>query len=123
MNTRDYVRFISKLNRETKEKKIEWQKSTSPIKSLIGSETIIDFVYTTNVVDKMVRLFKFKEKHYYDEDIYDWVENYRLEFIDISGNSIYTLPDDRSIPDLYETVRFKTSGIESFFDSYLSDDE
>jgi hypothetical protein len=123
MNTRDYVRFLSKLNRETKENKIEWQKSTSPVKSLIGSETIIDFVYTANVVDKIIRLFKFKEKHYYDEDVYDWAENYRLEFIDITGNSIYTLPDDRSIPDLYETVRYKTSGIETFFDNYLSDDE
>lgn len=123
MNTRDNIKLISKLNRETKEDIIKWEISNTRINSLVGSETIIGNIYIVKILNKNIRLFKYKEKHFYDEDIFDWIEGYKLEFIDNSGNSQFTFAHDRAIYDLYETVQYKTSEIEDFLSNYLLDEE
>jgi len=122
MKTYD-IKIISKLNRETKEGTIKWDVNRTKPSSLSGSEQGLDNVYTAIVLGKKIRLYKYQYRSYYDEGLYDWVDSYRLEFIDDWGNSLWTFPDDRAIYDLYETVRYKTSNIEDFFNDYLSDEE
>jgi hypothetical protein len=83
----------------------------------------LDNVYTSKVLDRNLRLYKYKTKYFHDEDAFDWTEGYRLEFIDRWGNSEWTFPEDRATYDLYETVRYKTSKIDDFMNKYLDDEE
>lgn len=119
MNTTYSIKIVTKLNRETKEGGIDWKISRAEPSSMLGSETLVDYVYTCTVLDKKLRLYKYQSKSYYDEGLYEWIENYRLEFIDDWGKSEWAFPDDRAIYDLYETVRYKTSGVEKFMEKFL----
>ncbi len=123
MNTRDNIKLISKLNRDTKEDIIKWKFNDERINSIVGTEIVLNNSYVVKILNKILRIYKFKEKIYYDEDAYNWTENYKLEFIDNYGNSEFTFPEDRAIYDLYETVQYKTSGIENFLTEYLTDED
>jgi len=123
MNTSQSVRLVAKLNRDTKENKIKWRVSPSGALSLAGTETVLDNAYICKVLDKYIRLFRLKAKFYYDEGAYEWVENYRLEFVDVTGKSEWTFPDSTAIYDLYETVRYKTSNVEDFFNKFIGDEK
>ena len=123
MNTKYSSKIIIKLNRDTKEGTIKWSVNRNKPSSLSGSDILYDNVYTCKVLDKNFRLFKYQSKYYYDEGLYEWTDNFRLEFIDGWDNSEWAFPGDTAIYDLYETVRFKTSNIEGFIDKFLTDDD
>ncbi len=114
MNDKMTTKIIVKINRDTKEGKIKWETISLTPSSLIGNEKLLGNVYTTKVLDKKIRLYKYQAKHYFDEEAYEWNEFYRLEFIDERGSTEYTIPSDSSILDLYETVMYKSSNIEGF---------
>lgn len=120
MNPHQATQSIIKFNRATKEDTLIWtiHSSTNP-SSLSGSERLVDNVYVSKVLDKTIRLYKYEEKWWYEEERYEWRAGYRLELIDVYGKSIWEFPADAVILDLYESVRFKTSGIDQFFDDFL----
>ena len=115
--------MLTKLNRDTKENLVKWEIISSRPSSLSGNEVLTDNVYTCMVLDRKIRMYKFQSKIYYDEGAYEWSDGYRLEFIDNEGNSEWGITNDSAIYDLYETVRYKTSDIESFMDKYLKDEK
>jgi hypothetical protein len=123
MNANQIHKFITKLNRDTKEDLIVWNINNNVSLNLAGTETLLDSVYFCKVLDKYLRLFRLKSKYYYDEGLYEWVEEYRLDFVDNLGKSEWTFPSDRAIGDLYDTVRYKTSNVQTFLDKFLAEDE
>lgn len=123
MNTKFSTKVIVKLNRDTKEGRVTWHVSRDKPSSLSGTEVLLDNVYTTGVESKIIRLYKYQYKYWFDEGKFEWSEEYRLEFIDSYGSSEWTFPNDRAIYDLYDSVRYKTSNVEGFFDKYLSEED
>ncbi|RFZ95180.1 hypothetical protein D0C36_06535 [Mucilaginibacter conchicola] len=123
MNNSKAYKIVAKFNRDTKEGKIVWSITREKPSSLSGSENLIDDVFVTQVLEKKLRLYRFQYKSYYDEDIYEWVDKYRLEFVGIWGNSEWTFPYEMPIFDLYESVRYKVSNIDKFMEDFLGDDE
>lgn len=123
MNTKHSIKIIVKLNRDTKDNKIKWEINRNKPNSLSGNELLSDNVYTCTVLEKNFRLYKYRAKHYYDEDAYEWSDHYRLEFIDKQGISEWDFPEDDATEHLYETVRFKTSDVEGFIDRFLSEED
>ena len=122
MDKINYKQFIFKLNKETKEDKIVWRINTFAKPALLDSERVLDAIYSTNVLERKIRLFRLKVKHYFEEDYLEWIETFRLEVVDDEGNSLYTFPDDTAIPDLYDTVKFKTSKVSDLFNEFLTDE-
>ena len=57
-----------------------------------------------------------------DELSYKWIESYKLQFVNPSGHSKWAFPDV-AIKDPYEIVRFQTSNVEGFIESFLSEKE
>ena len=123
MSMKHNNKVISKLNRDTKEGSVKWEINRSKPSSLSGNEFLVDNVYTCQVLEKSLRLYKYQSKYFYDEGAFEWTDGYRLEFMDGWGNSEWTFPSDRAIYDLYETVRYKASNVEGFIDKFLTDDE
>ncbi len=115
-------KIIIKLNRETKEDKIKWVKNNREMpSSLSGSEGLVGLVYYADVIDKTLRLYKYNFKSFYDEVTWELQVSIRLEFVErFSLKTEYIFPEDRSIDELYETVLYKTSGVERFADEFLN---
>jgi len=124
MKSNDTTKFVNKLNRETKENKVLWEIKNSSPSSLANDERILNNTHYLAKIDNKqgVRLYKFQSKYYTDEDTYSWSDNLRLEFIDSFSNSTWEFPNDAATLSLYETVRYKTAGVESFLDSYLNNE-
>jgi hypothetical protein len=113
------VKLISKLNRQTKEDEIIWHIDTSRPSSLTGTEVLVDNVYECLVLGKRMRLYKLMSRFYHVDESYEWTDEMRLELIDMYGKTTFQFPPDPGIRDLYQTVMFKTSGVEGFLDEYL----
>ena len=122
MNSHDAQKVILKLNRDTKEDKVIWEVSHGSPSSLGGVEKLLDNSYITKIGNRKIRLYKYEGKYYIDEDQFDWIEYYRLEFVDFYDKSEWEFPRDRALEDLYDTVRYKTSKVEDFFKDYLTEE-
>lgn len=118
------VKVISLINKLTKEGAITWEIVHNPSRlSLNGDESLNGFVYDATFNNQKLRLFKYNHKFYTDYDEYATTSSTRLSFIDNQRNSLWDFPEDRAIDDLYQTVRFKTSRIEDFFNSLELDED
>lgn len=117
------LQTILKLNDKTKENEIKWTSWTFTIDSLTGLEKLIGNAYFTKVNDKRLRCYQYESRHYYDEEQFDWVPHYRLEFVDGNGKMEWQFPEESVIADLYESIQFKVSGASDFFTSFLEDAE
>jgi hypothetical protein len=112
---------VAKINRLTKEGKIEWHVLSKAPSSLASTEELIDFVYTAEVSGSLFRLYKYEYRVYTDIDEWDMSQSYKLEIIDKNDNSLWEFPRGNNIKDLYDTIRFKTSKAEDFFDKFLNE--
>jgi hypothetical protein len=122
MDAKKNIKLVSKLNRETKEGQLIWQISRIQ-PSLNNGENVIDLIYYTEVNNKTLRLYKYSTKYYMDEDTFEWTTSIRLEFVDRNWKSQYAFPEIAILSDLYETVRYKTSGLDDFLENYLDGEE
>ncbi|MBF8151564.1 hypothetical protein ITJ86_16805 [Winogradskyella sp. F6397] len=114
---------ILKINDLTKEGEVKWNTWSFSIDSLTGLERLIGTAYVTKVKEKHFRCYQYESRHYYDEDQFDWVPHYRLEFVDGNGKLEWQFPEESAIEDLYESIQFKISGASDFFSSFLEGDE
>lgn len=121
MATNNSSNFITKLNRDTKEGKVLWNIFPRTPSSICYDEEPLGYVYQANILDRSFILYKYQVKSFYDDETYTWEERYRLENIDANGKSIYTISNESSIYDLYDTVQYHTSKIGDFFADYLKD--
>ena len=113
---------VLKLNKLTKEDGIIWESSRVQPDSIAGTERLVGNPYIAKISDKKFRLYKYEERYYHDEDVYDWVPSYRLEFIDESGKGEWVFPDNLGIVDLYDSIQYKISGVDDFFDDFLKEE-
>lgn len=110
---------IIKLNKLTKDNEITWETSRFDPSSLNGTERINGNSYITEINGKHLRIYKYEYRHYHDEDVFDYIPDFRLEFIDERGKGEWVFPSDKAISDLYDTILYKVSGAENFFDTFL----
>jgi hypothetical protein len=119
----NFQKLVAKINRETKEGKITWQKSKTLSEPLIGTEALLGFVYTTKILNSHYRLYRFRHKYFYEEDLFEWLDGKRLELYDPNtGKSEFTISNTSMIEELYDSVQLKTSRIEEFYEEYLGDE-
>lgn len=110
-------KIITKLIKDTRSGILEWEEDYTNID--LGEERILGKPYVTELNHRMLRIYKYKYKHYTDYDQYVWSESFRLEFIDGHGNSEWEFPNTGSVRDLYESVTYQISDVDDFFDEYL----
>ncbi len=115
-------RAILKISKDTIDNKVIWKFGFKERITLGGEEEIIDNVYVADYHDRRLRLYHFRYKDYFDYLEYNWADNYRLEIIDASNNSLWVFPEDNAIVGLYDTVREKTTDVKGFFDDILKEE-
>src|SRR5271165_5561208 len=111
---------VTKFLRQTLEGEISWKIDDR--KAVPGAgEYVIGKIYMTIILDKCLRIYKYKEKYYADEDNYSWSEGVKLQFTDDEGNPEWDFPYSNAVDDLYKAISFKTTNVEEFFDKWLNE--
>jgi hypothetical protein len=111
---------VTKILRQTLSKDLAWVIDSRKVQ--VGEqEDIIGNVYYTTLLDKFLRLFKYKSLSVTDYDGFIWTERYKLQFIDDEGFSVWEFPYSNAVKDLYEAVSFKSIEVQEFLDKWLSE--
>lgn len=120
--TEQSLKTILKMNDLTKAGDLKWSTWRIPIDSLTGLERLLGNAYMSTVKGKDIRIYKYESRHYYDEEQFDWVPHYRLEFIDNNGKASWEFPEELALADLYESIQYRQSGASEFFTDFLADE-
>jgi len=112
---------ISKLNQETVEGKIGWNKVSRNIILPFDGE-LYGCIYEGKYKGKNFQIYKYVYNAF---DIYGDFQyktsDVRLEIIDYSNRIEWEFESDNSIVDLYENVRLQALKINDLFNEILSD--
>ena len=117
------TKSLAALLQQTQDGSLTWEAGDPPRSLNLTTSDIIDIVYVSTKGDRRLRLYPFKTKDYYDEDLYHWQDGVILEVSDESVSSWWQFPSNPIIWDLLEAVRFKTVEVEGFIDGLISESE
>lgn len=122
---------VYKLNKITAENILRWERSD--IIDILKTKTtdVILGVYTTNYKNKKLRIYK-KRYEVLKHSLLSLTgsigptKEYEtvviLELIDNDGNSLYSIDaSNEALDDLYESVRYQSSGAKDLIDDLLKD--
>ncbi len=115
---------LSQINRYTKERGIFWETLIHyPNLGLSSNEELVGKIYQTEFEGRKLRLFKINRKVQTDEFEFNWIPAFKLEILDHNDSSDWEFPDHRGIWDLYDSVRYQVSNIDSFLSSGIDEDD
>ena len=83
-------------------------------------EEPVGYPSITHFADKYLRLSQIRYKYWADEERWSWEGRIVMDFVDFDGKLLWRFPPDPQIPELYEIVRFSTSGIASAIQQFLN---
>lgn len=119
------VKLVVKLNKLTDEGKLKWDVLDPPSSISRGTDDYVHIYYETEYKNNYFALYILKEKNFSGEyETFYWVERYKFIMLDSENRVVWESTQAASaLPDLLETIREKSSGIEDIFNSLLSDDD
>jgi len=112
---------ITKILRQTLEGEILWKIDNGRPNNLGAEEYVIGHVYKTDVLDKHLRLYKYKSKFFTDYLEYTMIEGIKLQFVDNNDNPEWEFPYSNAVDDLYRAISYQTSEVKDFFEKLLGD--
>jgi len=118
---KNITQLIVKLNKMTQGGELGWSSHNLKL-TLDYQEEIVDKVYRTSYKDKYFRLFKYRSRHYTDEDVFHWITGWRMEITDENYNAEWRFPEERAISDLYDSVRYQIANVDDLINDLLSDE-
>lgn len=120
-NKNKYIKLASKLNRLTKEEKLEWEKSIAPFALREGVNTVwIDF-YKTCYADTFLGVGEGRFEAYseYHDTTY-WDEKVVWALLDDDGVLKYELPIVEGLWNLLETIRYLAADVDNTIDHLIN---
>jgi len=120
MDTNIEEKFITKLIKDTKVGTVKWRTDSDYKIELPGYERYTSKIYTTDISDKVFRLYIYQFKNYTDEEEWDWIERVRFEMIDKEGDTLYEYIYNYSLYQLFNAVRKANSGVDDLMKDFLN---
>lgn len=120
-NINKYIKLVSKLNRLTKEEKLEWEKSTAPFALREGLNTVwIDF-YKTCYADTFLGIGEVRFENYseYHDKSY-WDQKAVWALLDGDDGLQYELPFVEGLWNLLETIRYSAADVDNTIDHLIN---
>ena len=111
---RETVEIVDKLIELTQHNQLIWESSEPPY-NLTGPDVRIDLVYTTDYLDRCIRIYQKGYKLYIDDVQFFWDSRIIFEFIDLSGNSLWQFPQTSNVWDLLRSIQYQNSNISDFY--------
>ncbi len=117
------TKALATILQQTQDGTLDWGATEIPKELEDFSSEVIKAVYETEYKHRVLRLFTYRRKCYYEEDLFYWEDNVALELSDDSQSSWWRFPKNVILWDLLEAVEFKTVGVEDFIDNIISGEE
>jgi hypothetical protein len=116
-----YTKIISKLNRLTKEGRVDWEKCTpSDAPRIGGNADWVDF-FKTRYADTNLGIGESRFESYSEEfDKMYWTERAVWVLLDDMGSLEYELPTLEGLWNLLESIRYSLADVDSTIDRLLS---
>lgn len=106
-------KLLQHIYQETKLGLLNW--SEIGIDRYIRSDgEVIGKYYCADLKGKKILLYRYKYKHYIDEDEYHWQEDIMLEITDKHFKQECEIESDNTMISLYNSVRYKEANLDSF---------
>ena len=115
---RETVEIVDKLIELTQHNQLIWESSEPPY-NLTGPDVRIDLVYTTDYLDRCIRIYQKGYKSYIDDVQFFWDSRIIFEFIDSSGNSLWQFPQTSNTYDLLNSIQYQSSKVGDFYTQIL----
>lgn len=120
MTINETIDIVEKLIELTQHNKITWTIYNNNNLLLPSSEKV-DISYTTNYLNKNIRVYKYYYQFWTDEETYHWIEDLRLEFYDtITGNVLFRFPKTSNFEELLSTIMYQNSGVKDFYNEMFN---
>ena len=114
MTQTETIKIIEKLIELTQHKKLTWSYYNSNI--TLASHERYESAYSTEYLNKSLRIYKYSYQYWIDEDTYHWIYDTRFEFYDkASGVTLYIFPKVTNTDELLTTIMYQNSGVDSFY--------
>lgn len=119
-NTNKYIKLVSKLNRLTKEEKLEWKKTPAPFALRAGLNTVwVDF-YNTYYADTYLGIGEVRFENYSDyHDKSYWDQKVVWALLDNDDEVRYELPEVEGLWNLLETIRYSLADVDNTIDHLI----
>lgn len=118
MTTKETIQLVEKLIEMTQNDILVW--STSNGDNFGNTEKLYDLIYDVNYLNQNIRIYKYKFKVYSDELTFHWLEDISLELVNNEGFTTFNFPKVSNIEVLLNTVMYKTSNVNNFFNSIVN---
>jgi hypothetical protein len=103
---------VAKLTELTQNGQLEWG-----VDQFFEAPGAMSPAYTTTYKNRPLRL----QKRRRTEDRWR-PEAFVLEFVDLNGATLWTVPDVDAIEDLFAAVQYQTAGVKDFLKNILADE-
>jgi hypothetical protein len=110
--------FLDQVAKQTGANKMNWRNDEDHQEFQIDEEAV-GYPIITKFGDKYLRIAQVRYKFWVDEDRFEWDGRVVLDFVDIQGKLLWRFPPNPKIPELYEAVRFSTSGVGNAIRDFL----
>jgi len=132
-----FIALVAKLIELTQDGKLKWLARKPRTSLSHDAEMAVDVVYVADYEGKTLGLYQVRHKweapasgslsavlsvnpfsmYGIDTPKYSW--NTVLEFIDSSGNCLWTFPEVSGLSDLFKAVQYQVAGVKKFLDDVL----
>jgi hypothetical protein len=113
--------FLEQVVERSHKGKLQWDIDERD-QEFENDEEPIGYPSTTTLAPNYLRIAQVRYKIWSDEDRFDWESRIVLDFVDSAGKLLWRFPPNPKIPELYEVVRFESSGIADAVTSFLKSD-
>ena len=121
----EIIQVITKLNRLTQEKKLEWMRMDPPVSLLAGTdEKIFDF-YRTKYKNRNIGLYEERFQSYDDDFSHKtyWTQRLVLAFFSEDWEKEWEFPQSTGLSELLISVKYQVADVDSFIDEILKDND
>jgi hypothetical protein len=115
-----WVSFITKLNRQTQEDRIQWRLEGDQPDLLNSDFQQYGPAYVVHLDDATIRMYKEKIRQETAIEEEFWGDLVVLEIRTPEAGDFIRVPRTPGLEDLYESVAYKTGRVDEFVDKFLS---
>jgi hypothetical protein len=115
--------FLKKLKEQTERGSLHWHREELHVENEYESdEEPVGYPCVANFPPHYLRISQVRYKYWTEMDSWSWDTKIVLDFVDISGKMLWRFPADPAIFEIYESVRFSTSGVSNAIESFLGEE-
>jgi len=114
--------FMKRAIEQSRSGDMRWTIDRSP-QEFESDEEFVGYPSKTNLGSNYLRIAQIRYKYWMNEERWVWDSRIVLDFVDSDGKLLWRFPPNTEIPELYEVVRFASSGVADAISEFLEENK